>query len=328
MSETSPIPDHIMLMKLGATTASIAAAAQCGLLQALDEAPASAEDLAARLGLHPFATERVLDVLVQAGLATRHGESYCASPALLAEPHGPSGSIAGLVRMWSALPRYLQSGEGYFFHGRQTKAREQSYGGTVSRLGRMLSGPAQTIAAALADRGPPPRTILDVGAGSGIWSLSMAQRHPDAHVTGLDLPGVLDDFRATAATMDLQARTDTIGADYHDVDLPPARFDRIVIANVLHLERAEDAARALRRIAPALTQNGELVIIDAMSDGSRATDDHVAAYALHLALRTGHGRPHPEAELRVWLSAAGLGQITRVSAGPQMPGLAALVASR
>jgi ubiquinone/menaquinone biosynthesis C-methylase UbiE len=328
MNETISIPGHVALMLLGATTASVAAAAQSGLLEALAEEPASAADLAARVGLHPFATERVLDVLVRAGLAVRHAEGYCASPPLLHEPQGPSGSIAAVVKMWSALPEYLHSGQGYYFHGRQTDAREKSYGGTVSRLGRMLSGPAQTIATALADRGSAPRRILDVGAGSGIWSLAMARLHPQAHVTALDLPGVLDDFRATAKTFDLEARIATIGADYHQAELEPSRFDRVVMANVLHLEEAQDAARVVQRIAPAVAPGGEIVIIDAMSDGSPTADDYVAAYALHLALRTGHGRPHTELQLRAWLSAAGFAEATRVPAGPDMPGLAALVASR
>lgn len=327
MTQTS-MPDHVMLMMLGATTASVAAAAQCGLLEALSAAPASAEDLAARLGLHPFATARVLDVLAAAGLAVRHAHGYCASPALLAEPLGPSGSIAGVVQMWTALPQYLRSGQGYFFHGRQPQSREKSYGGTVSRLGRMLAPPAQAVATALAGRGSSPRTILDVGAGSGIWSLSMAQHHPEARVTALDLPGVLADFRATATALDLQDRVDTIGADYHEVQLAPAGFDRVVMANVLHLETPEDAARVIERLAPSVTPDGELVIIDAMSDGSRAADDYVAAYALHLALRTGHGRPHPEPDLRGWLAEAGLRRIERVQPFAELPGLAALVASR
>jgi SAM-dependent methyltransferase len=325
---TSSIPDHVALMMLGVTTASVAAAAGCGLLEALGEVPEPAEALAQRLGLNVFATGCVLDVLVQAGLAEREGDAYRASPALLSEPKGPAGSIAGLVQMWSALPEYLRSGQGFYFHGRNAASRERSYEGTVSRLGRLLAEPAHALAAALAQRGPAPATILDVGAGSGIWSLAMAKQHPSVHVTALDLPGVLDDFRVAAEALDLRARTDTIGADYHTVDLPPRRFDRVVMANVLHLEAPGDAARVLERLVPSVASEGELVIVDAMSDGSPASDRYVAAYALHLALRTGHGRPHPEAELREWLAAAGLGRVERIEPIRGMPGLAALVASR
>ena len=42
-----------------------------------------------------------------------------------------------------------------------------------------------------------------------------------------------------------------------------------------------------------------------MSDGSPTADDYVAAYALHLALRTGHGRPHTELQLRACLELPG-----------------------
>lgn len=328
MTTTISMPDHVALLMLGATTASVAAAAGCGLLEALGAAPEPAAALARGLELDVFATERVLDVLVQAGLAERRGDGYCASPALLAEPNGPSGSIANLVQLWTALPEYLRTGQGVHFHGRAPKSRERSYEGTVSRLGRMLAAPAHAVADALAERGLAPAEILDVGAGSGIWSLTMAQRHPSARVTALDLPGVLDDFRAAARALDLEGRTDTIGADYHVVELPPSRFDRVVMANVLHLEAPDDAARMVERLAPSISAEGELVIIDAMSDGTPAADRYVAAYALHLALRTGQGRPHSEADLRAWLTAAGLPRVDRIELVRGMAGVAALVASR
>ena len=32
-----------------------------------------------------------------------------------------------------------------------------------------------------------PREILDVGTGTGIWAIDMADRYPNAKVTGIDL---------------------------------------------------------------------------------------------------------------------------------------------
>lgn len=32
-----------------------------------------------------------------------------------------------------------------------------------------------------------PKQILDVGTGTGIWAIDMADQHPNAKVTGIDL---------------------------------------------------------------------------------------------------------------------------------------------
>ena len=34
---------------------------------------------------------------------------------------------------------------------------------------------------------PEPRKILDLGCGTGLWPLDMADRHPDAQILGLDI---------------------------------------------------------------------------------------------------------------------------------------------
>ena len=33
----------------------------------------------------------------------------------------------------------------------------------------------------------PPRRILDIGSGTGIWAISMAEKYPDARVVAIDL---------------------------------------------------------------------------------------------------------------------------------------------
>ena len=203
------------------------------------------------------------------------------------------------------------------------ETREASYADTVSFLGNMFAASARQLAEALPR---PPAHILDAGAGSGVWSLAMAERHRQARVTALDFPGVLEAFQKQAGEMGLRERTEMLAGDYHSVQIPQDRFDRIILANVLHLETPERAASLVRRMVAALPAGGELVIVDVIGDGSAEHERARAVYGLHLALRTEQGRAHPLAELRNWAQQAGLvpSQVIRLDASWR--GLGALVA--
>ena len=66
----------------------------------------------------------------------------------------------------------------------------------------------------------------------------------------------------------------------------------VVLANVLHLQTAEDAARLIRHHARALREDGELVIVDMVGGPGFEAGLIEAVYQLHLGMRTRRGRAH------------------------------------
>jgi len=123
----------------------------------------------------------------------------------------------------------------------------------------------------------------------------------------------------------LADRTLTLAGDFHLVDLPAQRFDRVVLANVLHLEPPVRAAALIRRVASSLVGGGDLVIVEMLGDGTAAGERARAIYALHLALRTRQGQVHPLSELQAWVEQAGLlpGEVIQLSTPPGMRALVA-----
>jgi cyclopropane fatty-acyl-phospholipid synthase-like methyltransferase len=201
-------------------------------------------------------------------------------------------------------------------------SREAAYAPAVERLAVSFGDAATELASAL---GGAPPSILDVGAGSGVWSLQMARRCAVTRVTALDLPAVLDRFRDRARSLGLADRISAIAGDYHEVDVPPAAYDRVVLANVVHLEPPDRAARLLSRARGWVRPGGEVVVVDALGRPP-AEDSATAVYAIHLALRTGSGRVHARAQIEGWLRDAGLA--TRFVALTAPPGqLGAIVAT-
>jgi ubiquinone/menaquinone biosynthesis C-methylase UbiE len=315
------------LHEAGGLGAALAAADRTGLLLLLGEGEVTAEEAAARLGLDARATGLVLEILVSRGIAVTREGRYQAGDALrlaLGDELAAPGRTTGL---WMQAESFLRTGRTAGM-SRSTGERSETYAKFVQHLGRRFAAAAGRLADAmvpgLADHADP--AILDVGAGSGVWSLALLERLPRGRVTALDLPHVLERFHERAAALGVADRVDTIGESYHEVALPPARFDVAILANVLHLEKAEAAKALVVRTAAAVKSGGTVVVVDVIDDGSDESRRLSSAYALHLALRVEGSRVHPRAELEAWLASAGRTRVRRVGLVPEMPALAALIA--
>jgi ubiquinone/menaquinone biosynthesis C-methylase UbiE len=290
------------IMDLFASAHVLEAALKVGLVQALQSGPLTAQAYAEKLGLDTRATTLVLDALVALDIASRAGDAYDASPTLkeLLRPFAQGGFP--MENLWGHVGTFLRTGEPLLRMDGAPAEREQSYRSTVSMLARLLEAPARELAAKL---DAAPARVLDVGCGSGIWSLSIAERFPETHVTGQDLPAVLESFMNQANARNLTDRVATLPGDMHDVDLPAGHFDLVLIANVLRLEPPERAASLLARLSRAVAPGGALLVVDALASGTPERERAQAFYALNLALRTQKGRVHAPSEIQDWLRAAG-----------------------
>lgn len=282
----------------------ILAAEQSGLLQELDRG-GTVEELASRRGLHPRATRLVLDVLCGLHVCARDERGFYRRPD-------------GFDRRmpWEQLPTFLATGE--VLPMIDTPLRGEGYAVAVGTLGDRFAPWARALAARL----PAAEAILDVGAGSGIWSLTMAERSSDAHVTAIDLSPVLPSFLDRAARLGLGGRVTALAGSYHEL-VPGSTFDRVVMANVLHLETPADAAALVARYAPLVAPGGDLVIVDCVGEGEEHEPSR-SLYTLHLGMRTARGGVHSQAALRAWCEEASLADIEVVTL--DVPAMGAMVA--
>jgi SAM-dependent methyltransferase len=316
------------LMEAGALAGALQAANEHGLLQALAERPMSAAELAGSADLAEVPCERVLEVLRTNGLLERAADRYAPSPVVLAELRGPHGRLEENGRFWAHMTEYLRSGEPFQLM-RDTRDRGDVYAEATRDLGVMFSGVAGALARELAQRlgDRPSLRVLDVGAGSGVWSLAILAETPTATSLAVDLPPVLPRFIERADALGVGSRADVLAGDFHRAIVERAGYDLVLLANVVHLEAAPAAQALVRRWGEAVAPDGALVIVD-MLDGADDADRVHASYALHLGMRVPGAFPHHEGDLRAWLAAAGLPRIERVMFAEPFPSLGALIARR
>ena len=299
------------LMAAGALGAATAAAREHGLLHALAEEPAAdAGTLADRLSLDPWATAVVLEVLLAHGLVLRDPSGIRVAPTVMAELRGPAGHRTRDNELWSATGAFLRTGRTAAAPDAAT--RDRTYRDVVPRLAALFEAPARRLADALADGLPAGAQVLDVGAGSGVWGLAIAQRVLDARVVGLDLASTVGRFAERAEALGLSDRAAPMVGDYNEVHHAAPRFDVVIFANVLHLEPPHRAEALIRRHAAALRTGGRMVVVDALPPPDRA-ERFLSAYGLHLALRLPGARPHAPEALRGWMVAAGCHDVRHLS---------------
>lgn len=285
------------------------------------EGSQTAAALATALGLDERATAIVLQLLAAAGLVIADGDRFSATPQLVAYLVDLPGSAEADAKLWAHLPRFLATGEPF-----ELPAREALYAQVVGAIGQRWQRDAARLSAAL-----PPELgtrTLDVGCGSGVWSLVLAKQRPQMQITGLDFPAVLDSFVRGAESAGLRDRITLLPGDAFLCDLAPRSFDLVIIANVLRLESASQARTLIARVADAVAPAGALLIIDAFAAGSEAAELARTVYALHLALRERQGTVHKEASVRSWLSEAGFPEVQHIALDGSFSAVGALFARR
>ncbi len=131
-----------------------------------------------------------------------------------------------------------------------------------------LFGTATTLIPALAG---DPVDVLDLGAGTGLFSWHVLRRFPRSRLVLVDLAGkLLDVARRRFAGLPVEVRL----ADYRALALEPGRrFDAVISSlSIHHLEDAEKAAlfgRAFGLVRPG----GVFVNVDQIKAGSPAVGE-------------------------------------------------------
>jgi acetylserotonin N-methyltransferase len=240
-----------------------------GVFDELEGGPASAAELAHRIGANAGALERLLDGCASLGLLTKSEAVYTNSPA--AQHYLCSGSphtLRGYVRysdealypMWAHLedavregtPRWAQTFgiEGAIFSGFfRTEAAMRDFLRGMHGFG-MLTSPA--VAAAF-DLGPFHR-IVDLGGATGHLAIAACERYPQMEGIVFDLPQVI---RIAAIAHE---RVQFIPGDFFQDDLPEG--DLYAMGRILHDWSDDKIHRLLTKAFARLPAGGGVLIAE------------------------------------------------------------------
>ncbi|MEM7339843.1 MAG: methyltransferase [Actinomycetota bacterium] len=148
------------------------------------------------------------------------------------------------------------------------------------------------------------RHLLDLGGGSGAYSITAAEAHPDLRATVLDLPPVVVATQDYIADAGLTDRVDTVGADFTAGEFP-APVDVVVMASNLPIYDGPVIADVVARAFRALEPGGEMHLVGEMLDDDRAGPLDAAMWGMNELVCGSLGRAHTRAEVEGYFTAAG-----------------------
>jgi len=161
---------------------------------------------------------------------------------------------------------------------------------------------------------------LDVGGGSGAYSIAFAQANEKLQVELLDLPEVLPIALRHIEEAGLGARIKTRAGDLR-ADLLGKGFDVILVSAICHMLGPEGNRDLLRRCHAALAPEGRVVISDFILEADKTAPKQAALFALNMLVGTREGSSYSESEYGEWLREEGFRKVKRV----RLPGPAHLM---
>lgn len=296
-------------------------AVSLGVFEALQEGPAEARSLAARLGADEGALERLLDACVGMGLLRKRDGAYASEP--VAETYlcdQSPWSMTGYVRysdealfpMWAHLEDAVREGthrwtqtfgwQGSLFdHFFKTEARQRSFLRGMHGFGQ-LGSPAVVAAFDLSRF----RHLADLGGATGHLAIAACERYGQLRATVFDLPRVIGMAREYVDASAARGRIETRAGDFFADGLPQA--DLYAVGRILHDWPEEKIRMLLGKIYEALPPGGALLIAEKLLDEDKSGPGHAHMQSLNMLVCT-EGKERTLGEYAALLRAAGFSTV-------------------
>jgi predicted O-methyltransferase YrrM len=277
---------------------------------------ASAPEVASRLGANPRSTESLLNALVAVGALTKKDGVFRNTPdtaryLAAGSPDYARPALMHTVHMWNSWSGLTDSvRQGTAAVSPRVEAEDEEW--TESFIAAMHRN-AESAAARLVETvgASGVRRLLDIGGGSGAYSIAFAQANPDLRAEVLDLASVVPIAQKQIAAAGLAGRVTTrVGDLLHDEF--GKEYDLILLSAICHMLGPEENQDLFRRCHRALARNGRLVIRDFILEPDKTGPKSAALFALHMLVNTENGSTYTEQEYSAWLAAAGFEQSRRL----------------
>ena len=300
-------------------TEALKAAIELEVFTAIGEGNTTAADIAKRCQTSERGMRILCDYLTIMEMLTKQGDNYALtldsatfldkrSPAYLGSAteflcspmmYENSKHIADAVRKGGTV----MEDEGTVSHDNPVWVK------FAQGMAPLMAMPAQLMAKLVDPQPAGKLKVLDIAAGHGLFGIAFATNNPQAEVTAVDWPAVLEVAKENAQNAGVADRYHTNPGSAFDVDFGTG-YDLVLLTNFLHHFDQAANETLLRKVHAALADGGRVATLEFVPNEDRVTPPDSAGFSLIMLIGTPSGDAYTFSQLEQMFANAGFSRST------------------
>jgi len=281
----------------------------------IDDSGTTNNQITSILHLDEHASERLLNALVSLGFLTKRNDLFFNTAESFAFLSKKSSDYLGglmhtnhLWNTWSNLTKVVKTGNSAHPSEINERGEEWLYPFISAMHDRAKKqAPQQLEYIDLSGI----NSILDIGGGSGGYSMEFISKKPEIEATVFDLPNVVPITKKFIDKEGFSGRIKIHTGDYTNDDLPGG-FDLVFLSAIIHSNPLEINQDLIKKCYNSLNKNGKIVIQDWIMNSDRTLPASGAIFAINMLVGTEAGDCFTEMEVTEMLNSAGFKNISRI----------------
>ncbi len=286
---------------------------------------AGAADVAGRLGTDPRATEMLLNALAAMKLLEKRGGVFHNTPvsARYLAQGGKDDARASAMHTvhlwprWSTLTECVRAGTAVTYQEMAERGEHWTEAFIAAMHRNARERAPHVVRVVGAER---VERMLDVGGGSGAYSIAFAQANTRLHADIFDLPDVCLIARKHVEQSGLSERIKTRAGDLR-ADPFGEGYDLVFVSAICHMLSPQENLELLRKCYAALRAGGRVVVQDFILEADKTAPKSAALFALNMLVGTVSGSSYSGEEYASWLEQAGFRETRHI----RLPGPSGLM---
>ncbi len=327
-------PDPVFQMLTGFfASKTLMAAVEMDVFTKLDGRQVAAQEFQQLLGMESRPAQVFASALAAVGLLEAKNGRFSNSPVAATFLSKKSPAYMGdfvrmcderLYKAWDSLswslannkPADVKKGgdaESLFNDAKSDRSIEAMQKFTHAMHGVSI-GPAMALAKAFDFS--KYKSMIDIGGGSGAYSLQVAKEYPNMTATVADLGPVCKVAEGYIAKYGLSGRIKTALLDFWKQDIPKGH-DVAFLSHIIHDYDEEKDVTLLKKIYASLNPGGAVIASEWMLNDEKTGPVPSAMMGMNMIIETNGGRNYSFAEIAGMMKKAGFKNIEkRPLAGP------------
>ncbi len=285
------------------------------LFTALGDNARTSTEVARKIRTNPRATDRLMDALCAMEFLSKKRGRFANTPVtsrylVKGKPDYMGGLMhqVSLWKTWSTLTETVRTGTAVLGRDSVNNRGVDWLAAFIEAMHMRARNQAPALVKLL-DLGGVNR-VLDVGGGSGIFSMAIVGAKEGIRSVVFDLPNVVGLTRKYIESEHLEDVITTAEGDY-TTDPLGSGFDMVFLSAIIHSNSPQTIRRLFKKASDALNRGGQLVVSDYIMNDDRTSPAAGALFSLNMLVGTADGDTYTESEIRSWMGKAGFGKIKR-----------------